>query len=122
MARARKIAPRIVDGVALIFFSSPCQIHPLIAQQWRGRLQGEIVIAANAGYRPGWVHFAARTARKVDLVEFLGERRPPGADDLYGSGHKAATGGALRLDDWAWFLRRLGFDAPAEVAGGEIAA
>lgn len=106
---ARRVAPKVRDGVALIRFSSPTQIHPLIAQQWRGRLKGEIVLAANTGYRPGWVHFAARSARDVDLIAWLAERRPEGADDHYGSGHRAATGGALRIPQWNAFVESLGF-------------
>jgi single-stranded-DNA-specific exonuclease len=106
---AKRIAPRVRNGVALIRFHSPCQIHPLIAQQWRGRLKGEVVLAANTGYRPGWVHFAARTATDIDLIAFLAERRPSGADEHYGSGHRQATGGALRLPDWNAFVTGLGF-------------
>jgi single-stranded-DNA-specific exonuclease len=106
---AKRIAPKVRNGVGLIRLHSPCQIHPLIAQQWRGRLKGEVVIAANTGYRPGWVHFAARTATDRDLIAFLAERRPPGADENYGSGHRQATGGALRLPDWNAFIAGLGF-------------
>jgi len=106
---ARRVAPRVRDGVALIRFSSPAQIHPLVAQQWRGRLKREIVLAANTGYRPGWVHFAVRSAEDRDLVAFLAEHRPPGADELYGSGHRQATGGALRPPAWNMFITGLGF-------------
>ncbi len=35
--------------------------------------------------------------------------RPPGADEQYGKGHKAASGGALRFDDWNLFVDRLGY-------------
>ncbi len=112
---ARRVAPVVRGGVALILFASPCQIHPLIAQQWRGRLRGEIVMAANSGYRPGWVHFAIRSARPLDLVAWLAERRPPGADENYGSGHRQATGGALRLADWNAFVRALGFGPEHEI-------
>ncbi len=107
--RARRVAPRVKDGVALIRFSSPAQIHPLVAQQWRGRLKGEVVLAANTGYRPGWVHFAVRSAQDRDLVAFLAERRPLGADEMYGSGHRQATGGALRPAPWNAFVVGLGF-------------
>lgn len=103
------MAPKVRDGVALIRFCSPTQIHPLVAQQWRGRLKNEIVLAANTGYREGWVHFAARSAKDVDLIAWLAGRRPEGADDHYGSGHRAATGGALRLPQWNAFVERLGF-------------
>ncbi|HEV7414560.1 MAG TPA: phosphoesterase [Tianweitania sediminis] len=106
---ARKVAPKIVGDVALIFFSSPCQIHPLVAQQWRSRLKTSIVVAANAGYRHGWVHFAARSSNHTDILQFLARHRPPGADEQYGNGHRAASGGALRIADWNAFISSLGF-------------
>jgi single-stranded-DNA-specific exonuclease len=109
MDQARRIAPKVRGDVALIALNSPCQIHPLIAQQWRGRMKGKVVIAANRAYRPGWVHFAARAGGETDLIRFLAERRPPGADAHYGSGHRAASGGALRLPDWNAFIAGLGF-------------
>jgi hypothetical protein len=34
---AKRVPPAIGGDVALIALDSPCQIHPLIAQQWRGR-------------------------------------------------------------------------------------
>ena len=108
--------PLVRGGVALVAFSSPCQIHPLVAQQWRGRLKGEIVMAANHGYRPGWTHFAVRSAEDRDLVAWLAEHRPPGADEAYGSGHRRATGGALRAPDWNLFIRSLGFGPDQEIA------
>jgi single-stranded-DNA-specific exonuclease len=106
---AKRVPPRVVGDVALIRFHSPCQIHPLIAQQWRGRLKDKIVLAANTGYRDGWIHFAARSARGENLVGFLAEHRPPGADSRYGNGHAQATGGALRPADWNAFVTGLGF-------------
>lgn len=106
---AKKAAPKIRGGVALIRFSSPCQIHPLIAQQWRSRLHDKVVLAANTGYRPGWVHFAVRTASGRDLIRFLEQHRPAGAGEQYGSGHIQATGGALRYGEWNAFVRTLGF-------------
>lgn len=109
LAEAKRAAPKVRDEVALIRFHSPCQIHPLIAQQWRGRLKDKIVLAANTGYRPGWVHFAARSATGRDLIDFLAAHRPQGADAHYGSGHAQATGGALRLPDWNRFVTDLGF-------------
>ncbi|HZG07734.1 MAG TPA: phosphoesterase [Allosphingosinicella sp.] len=109
VAAARRVAPKVQGEVALLPLASPCQIHPLIAQQWRGRMADKVVIAANRAYRLGWVHFAARTASGRDLIEFLAERRPPGADGHYGSGHRQATGGALRHADWNEFISALGF-------------
>lgn len=105
---ARRVAPRVIGDVALILFSSPCQIHPLIAQQWRGRLKDKVVIAANSGYRRGWVHFAARSASGRDLLAFLAEHRPAGADGRYGNGHAQATGGALPIAGWNAFVAGLG--------------
>lgn len=119
---ARRVAPKVRDGVALIRFSSPTQIHPLIAQQWRGRLKNEVVLAANTGYRPGWVHFAVRSADGRDLVAFLAGHRPPGADAAYGNGHRQATGGALRPADWNVFVRGLGFGPEDEVAESGVTA
>ena len=108
---ARKVGPKFSGNVALVQFSSPCQVHPLIAQQWRGRLKNAIIIAANTGYREGFVHFAVRSSADTDILAFLAQHRPPGADEQYGNGHRAASGGALRPDDWTFFLDTLGFDA-----------
>ncbi|MCC2980659.1 DHH family phosphoesterase [Sphingomonas sp. IC4-52] len=108
MEAGKRQPPVVVGDVALITLDTPCQIHPLVAQQWRGRLKDKIVIAANHGYRPGWVHFAARSASGRNLIDFLAEHRPPDADGRYGNGHAQATGGALTLADWNSFVRGLG--------------
>ena len=109
MEVARRVAPKVRGDVALIPLASACQIHPLIAQQWRSRLKDKVVIAANRDYRPGWVHFAARTAAGHDLIRFFAERRPDGAGTEYGSGHRQASGGALRHEQWNEFVSGLGF-------------
>ncbi len=108
---AKRVPPRVSGDVALVSLDTPCQVHPLIAQTWRTRLKDKIVIAANSGYRAGWVHFAARSATGRNLIAFLREVAPPGADENYGNGHEQATGGALRREEWPAFLRTLGFDA-----------
>ncbi len=115
MEVARRVAPKVRGEVALIPLASACQIHPLIAQAWRGRLKDKVVIAANRDYRPGWVHFAARTAAGHDLIDFFAQRRPDGAGTEYGSGHRQASGGALRHEQWNEFVRELGF--PEEQIG-----
>jgi single-stranded-DNA-specific exonuclease len=112
---AKRIPPRIRNGVALILLHSPCQIHPLIAQSWRSKLRNTIVMAANTGYRPGWVHFAVRTALDIDLVEFLAKHAPANADENYGSGHPRATGGALRPAGWNAFITELGFGSKERI-------
>ena len=108
MDEAKRVGPVMAGDVALIRLDSACQIHPLIAQQWRGRLRDKIVIAANRGYRPGWVHFAARSASGRDLIAFLAEHRPAGADGRYGNGHAQATGGALPFAGWNEFIAGIG--------------
>ncbi|WP_206367683.1 hypothetical protein [Sphingomonas piscis] len=109
MDDAKRAAPKVRGEVALIPLASPCQIHPLIAQQWRGRLRDKVVIAANKDYRPGWVHFAARTGSGRDLIRFFADHRPDGAGSEYGSGHRQASGGALRHEQWNRFITDLGF-------------
>ena len=118
---ARRIAPRVKPPVALIRLDSPCQIHPLVAQSWRSRLKTTIVMAANTGYRPGWVHFAVRSATGQDLVAFLRAHAPEGADANYGNGHAQATGGALRNPVWNRFVAGLGFGPDMEVAAMDAA-
>lgn len=103
------VPPKVRGNVAMIRFSSPCQVHPLVAQAWRGRLKDKIVLAVNTGYRPGWVRFAARTATETDLIRFLSEHRPTGAGGEYGSGHVQATGGALKPAQWNEFANWIGF-------------
>lgn len=120
--RAKRAAPKIVGQVAIIRFHSPCQIHPLVAQSWRGRLKDKIVIAANTGYREGWVHFATRTSLDLDILEFLAAVAPPGADENYGNGHRAASGGALRDKDWTFFVQKLGFGPDMASLDGRAAA
>ncbi|MCO6048414.1 phosphoesterase [Mesorhizobium sp. RP14(2022)] len=107
--RAKRVGPKVVGDVALVQFASPCQIHPLVAQSWRGRLKNKIVIAANTAYSPDRIHFAARTSGAHDLLEFFAQNRPPGADEQYGRGHRQASGGALKPADWRIFLEKLGF-------------
>lgn len=116
MEAGKRVPPLVAGDIALIQLDSPCQIHPLIAQQWRNRLKDKIVIAANRGYRPGWIHFAARSASGRDLIAFLAEHRPAGADGRFGNGHAQATGGALPIAIWNVFITALG------IAQGVVAA
>jgi single-stranded-DNA-specific exonuclease len=115
VARARKVAPRFAGDVALLQVRSRCQVHPLVAQTWAQRLRTSIVIAANDGYRDGYVHFAVRSATGADLVTYLADHAPPAArtDMQFGGGHAQASGGALPLAVWQALLRNLGF-APDE--------
>lgn len=106
--QARKAAPVFSGNVALIRMNSPCQIHPLIAQSWRGRLPKLVVIAANEGYMPGRVNFAARS-NSVNVLEFLRAQTVSPGEGSYGHGHDQASGGSLSIELWNELLANLGF-------------
>lgn len=113
---ARSVAPAFAGPVALIRCDSPCRIHPLVAQSWIHRLRKQVVIGANAGFRAGYVHFAARSASVPDLITFLEERAPElGIDDQFAQGHRRATGGQLRVETWNRFVSQLGFGTEAQI-------
>ncbi|HEY9879780.1 MAG TPA: hypothetical protein V6D29_15080 [Leptolyngbyaceae cyanobacterium] len=105
---ARKVAPVFAGKVALLQLDSPCQVHPLIAQSWRGRLPEYVVIAANKGYLPGRVNFSARS-NSVNVLEFLRSHPLPDGDGSYANGHDQASGGSLSCDRWEALLTQLGF-------------
>lgn len=102
---------------ALVAVDSGCQIHPLIAQQWRGRLPKHAVIAANRGYVPGTVAFSARTRRADLVLPTLLRAADIGADDdaNFGRGHDQASGGHLPPDQFNRLMDWLGFDQRARV-------
>ena len=114
MNEAKKAAPVFAGRVALVRMSSPCQIHPLIAQIWRTRLPGYIVIAANEGYLPNRVNFSARSAANVNVLEFLREIELPEGEGYHGHGHDQASGGSLPLERWNELLAKLGFTQQAK--------
>ena len=119
LAEARKAAPLFSGPVALVRIDTPCQIHPLIAQAWRGRLPKFIAICANEGYVPGRVSFSARTSSAHNLLDFLAAARPAGDETAeYGHGHDQASGGALPYAAWNRFLAGLGFPARAFTTKG----
>ena len=117
MAIARKQPPRFSKAVreelgadlVAIRVDTPCQVHPLVAQQWRGRFPKSVVLGVNTGYRPGWVSFAGRAPAGVNLIEFLARHRPPEADFTYGLGHNQASGGSLPVVVWNRWIREIGF-------------
>ena len=108
--RVRRIAPVVGETVALVRFSSPAQVHPLVAAQWLRRLAPRAVIAANDGYLPGRVNFAVRGG-SGDLRLLLREALP-GVGGEFAHGHARATGGSLEPDDFDRLLRALGLPAP----------
>jgi single-stranded DNA-specific DHH superfamily exonuclease len=106
--RCARTAPRLADGVALIRFSSPMQVHPLVATRWATRLRDRVVVAANDGYLPGRVNFAMRTATRRNLVDLLRGLPLGRVEGELGFGHPAATGGSLVPADFDRLLRALG--------------
>ena len=123
LQRARKVAPHFAGKVALITINEACQVHPLVAQTWLGRLKKHIVLCANTGYLPGRVNFAARTALSDNLLDFLQQHRPTGAGEDYGRGHDKATGGSLTVAQWREFLSAVGLQSvtPADHTGSRDA-
>lgn len=109
LEEAKKAAPAFAGRVALVRIHSACVVHPLIAQIWRSRLPKFVVIVANDGYRPGQVHFSARSAAGINVIDFLkGIAVPAGGGD-FGHGHDQASGGILPTARWNALLAALGF-------------
>ena len=118
IAEARKAAPVFseTEPFALVPVHSACQVHPLIAQQWRGRLRDYAVIAANTGYLDGLVAFSTRTARTdLSLPQIYQAIDTPGWNGRWGHGHDQASGGHLPPDVFNSVLSALGFPPDAHV-------
>lgn len=116
VTKARRQPPRFSETgpYALVCLHSLCQIHPLIAQQWRGRLRDYAVIAANTGYLPNVVAFSMRTARPdLNLPRLLQALDPGDYGGRFGQGHDQASGGQIPPEAFATLLERLGFDSSA---------
>lgn len=117
LAIARKQPPRFSKAVRdelgadliAIRMHTGCQVHPLVAQQWRGRFAKSVVFGVNTGYKPGWVSFSGRAPAGVNLIDFLARHRPPEADTAYGLGHNQASGGSLPVAVWNRWIREIGF-------------
>jgi single-stranded-DNA-specific exonuclease len=106
--RVVRTPPQVGDRVALLRFSSPCQVHPLVAQTWSRRLAPRVVLAANDGYLPGRVNFAVRGGEGGSLLALL-RRALPGHDaPELAHGHDRATGGSLAPEEFERLLRGLG--------------
>lgn len=111
LRRAMRTAPKFSGRWAILAFSSPALVHPMVAVGWLRRLKNNIVISANYGYTEGNVHFSVRSALDVDLIEELRKIRPVTPESEYGHGHPRATGGILPRWDFEDFLGRVGFQA-----------
>jgi single-stranded-DNA-specific exonuclease len=118
LQEARKQAPvfSATTPFALLHLDSNCQIHPLIAQQWRTRLPKYAVMAANRGYLPEVVAFSVRTARAdLNLPQLLQAVELHGHHTSFGYGHDQASGGHLPFAVFNRLLDGLGFDERAHV-------
>lgn len=115
--RVVRTAPRMVgDGVALLRFSSPAQVHPLVATTWARRLAPRAVIAANEHYLgPGIVNFAIRGGTG-DLRALLRQALPDAGGE-FAHGHPRATGGSLREAEFERLLARLAHGSAAHSVG-----
>lgn len=112
LQQARRHAPTFstTGPYALIRLHSACQVHPLIAQQWRTRLPKYAVIAANSGYLPDTVAFSMRTARDDLNLPRLLQSVPLGDfGGRFGYGHDQASGGHLPPAAFEALLAHLGF-------------
>ncbi len=106
---SRKYRETLGADLVALRMDTPCQIHPLVAQTWRGRFKDSIVMGVNFGFRPGYVHFSARGPKGINVIQFLREHAPAGADQGYGNGHDQASGGAVPVASWDAFAADLGF-------------
>jgi single-stranded-DNA-specific exonuclease len=104
-AQALRVAPNVSEGVAIIEFSSPYQVHPLVAQAWSRRLAGNLVVAANHDYIPGKINFAVRGG-SGDLRETLHSALPE-EDGEFAHGHPQATGGSLTPEAFRMMVEAL---------------
>ncbi len=106
---SRKWRDRLGADLVALRMDTPCQVHPLVAQTWRGRFKDSIVMGVNFGFRPGYVHFSARGPKGLNVIQFLREHTPAGADQGYGNGHDQASGGAVPVGSWNDFAEDMGF-------------
>ena len=104
--RALRTAPAIGPRAAVVRFSSPYQVHPLVATTWARRLAPRPVIAANDGYLPGRVNFAVRGG-DGDLRALL-RAALPDVDGEFAHGHDRATGGSIDPIDFDRLVEALG--------------
>lgn len=106
--RVVRTAPRVGADVAVLRFSSPYQVHPLVATTWARRLKPRMILAANDDYLPGLVNFSVRGgARGDDLRARLRAALPDATGDL-GNGHPRATGGSLVPEEFDRLVAGLG--------------
>lgn len=109
LQKAHKAHPYFADPWAVIPFSSPCMIHGKVASNWLHRLQAHYVVAANYGYRAGYVHFSVRSANEVNLSAALRDVIPQEQSAGWVRGRYGATGGAMTHSEFSLLLTHMGF-------------
>jgi single-stranded-DNA-specific exonuclease len=100
-----KVPPIFKGRFALFLFSSPHQIHPLIATIWAGKLKQYIIIAANEGFLPEKICFSIRSRLDVNLLDIIKELRTANEEMDYG--HEKATGGVVSPAEFDSLLEKL---------------
>ena len=110
--RVVRTRPEVGEGVAVLRFTSPAQVHPLVATTWERRLAPRVVLAANDDYlAPGLVNFAVRGGAG-DLRRLLREALPDAGGE-FAHGHDRATGGSLSREDFGRLVTALGVPGAA---------
>jgi len=107
--KARKAYPHFADTWAVIPFSSPCQLHGTVASSWIHRLKAHYIVAANYGYRAGYIHFSVRSVQEVNLAVAMREIIPPEWSGELVRGRYGATGGAMTSGEFSLLLTHMGF-------------
>jgi single-stranded-DNA-specific exonuclease len=113
--RVVRTAPQVGERAALLSFSSPCQVHPVVAQTWARRLAPRIVVAANDGYLPGRVNFSVRGGHE-SLPQLL-RAALPDAGGEFAHGHDRASGGSLEPGAFERLLEGLGLASTTSRTG-----
>lgn len=107
--RAVRTVPQVGEDVALLRFSSPCHVHPLVARTWSQRLAGRVVVAANDHELPGRVRFAVGGASEK-LPAVLRAAMPVAGGELAG-GEQHAAPGSLDPQDFERLVAAFGLAA-----------
>ncbi|HEV2999473.1 MAG TPA: DHH family phosphoesterase [Solirubrobacteraceae bacterium] len=93
--RVVRTAPDVSARLAVLRFSTPAQVHPLVATAWARRLAPRVVLAANDDYLPGRVNFAVRGGVPGQDLRALLRSALPEQGGEFAHGHPRATGGSL---------------------------
>ena len=104
--RVVRTPPQVGDRIAVLRFSTPAQVHPLVATTWARRLAPRVVLAANDDYLPGRVNFAVRGGDGQDLRALLRAALPEQRGE-FAHGHPRATGGSLAPPEFERLLAAL---------------